>query len=208
MRIAYHQALDELRVEIIRAGGLAIEAVRQAAKALAGYDAGAAATIVAADDVIDRLRHRIEAECIELMWRQQPVAGELREVAAVLQIVTDIERVGDYAVDIAKNAITIARCSKHPLTLRVSEMVESVLAMLTDAIKSYASRDATIAANVESRDADVDVLYKRNLRLLEEEMRSEGDLVRAGTCYVFVVASLERAGDRAANIAHHTIEML
>src|SRR5271155_2686205 len=102
MRTAYHEALESTRLDVVRLGALAGDSIRVAVEALDYRDAAAGARVVAGDDVIDELRRSIEAHCIELIWRQQPVAGELREIAAMLEIATDLERVGEYAVDIAK----------------------------------------------------------------------------------------------------------
>src|SRR3984957_7264236 len=105
MRTAYHQALDNARLDVVRLGALTLDAIRSATHALERRDGALAARVIAGDDEIDDTRRRVETACIELIWKQQPVAGELRQIAGMLQIVTDLERIGDYAVDIAKNAI-------------------------------------------------------------------------------------------------------
>ena len=86
MRTAYHEALEATRLDVVRLGALAADAIRVAVEALDSRDTASAARVVAGDDTIDDLRRKIEAACIELIWRQQPVAGELREIAAMLEI--------------------------------------------------------------------------------------------------------------------------
>ncbi|HEY4440483.1 MAG TPA: PhoU domain-containing protein [Candidatus Elarobacter sp.] len=114
MRTAYHQALENTRLDVVRLGALVSDAIRSATQSLERRDVVLAGRVVAGDDEIDDTRRRVETSCIELIWKQQPVAGELRQIAGMLQIVTDLERIGDYAVDIAKNAIKLADVSVRP----------------------------------------------------------------------------------------------
>ncbi|HTX56561.1 MAG TPA: phosphate signaling complex protein PhoU [Candidatus Acidoferrales bacterium] len=208
MRTAYHEALEGTRLDVVRLGALCGDAIRVAVEALERRDASAGARVVAGDDAIDDLRRRVESHCIELIWRQQPVAGELREIAAMLEIATDLERIGDYAVDIAKNAIKLADQSLRPHRVEIDRIASVSHGMLLDAMRAYTERDADLATAVIDRDDEVDKLYKRSIKLLQEEMQQDPELVRAGTRYLFVLASLERAGDRASNIAWHTKDMI
>ncbi|MHB8462656.1 MAG: phosphate signaling complex PhoU family protein, partial [Vulcanimicrobiaceae bacterium] len=134
MRTAYHEALDATRLDVVRLGALAADAFRVSVEALDRRDSAAGARVVAGDDAIDELRRRIESSCIELIWKQQPVAGELREVAAMLEIVTDLERVGDYAVEIAKNAIKLADNAFRPQKIEVDRIGHLAHTMLLDAM--------------------------------------------------------------------------
>ncbi len=208
MRTAYHEALESTRLDVVRLGALCGDAIRVAVEALERRDASAGARVVAGDDAIDDLRRRIESHCIELIWRQQPVAGELREIAAMLEIATDLERVGDYAVDIAKNAIKLSDQSLRPSKVEIDRIASVAHGMLLDAMRAYTERDARLASEVIDRDDEVDKLYKRSIKLLQEEMQQDPELVRSGTRYLFVLASLERVGDRAGNIAWHTKDMI
>lgn len=208
MRTAYHEALESTRLDVVRLGALCGDAIRVAVEALDRRDATAGARVVAGDDAIDDLRRKVEAQCIELIWRQQPVAGELREIAAMLEIATDLERVGDYAVDIAKNAIKLADHSMRPQKVEIDRIAGVAHGMLLDAMRAYTERDADLASEVIDRDDEVDKLYRRSIKLLQEEMQSDPEMVRAGTRYLFVLASLERVGDRAGNIAWHTKDMI
>jgi phosphate transport system protein len=208
VRTAYHEALEATRLDVVRLGALVGDAIRVAVEALDRRDASLGARVVAGDDAIDDLRRRIEAACIELIWRQQPVAGELREVAAMLEIATDLERIGDYAVDIAKNAIKLSDLPIRPQKVEVDRIASLAHALLIDAMRAYTERDASLADQVIVRDDDVDALYKRSIKLLEGEMQDDREMVPAGTRYLFVLAGLERVGDRANNIAWHTKDMV
>ena len=143
-----------------------------------------------------------------MIWRQQPVAGELREIAAMLEIATDLERVGDYAVDIAKNAIKLADIPLRPQKVEVDRIAGAAHALLLDAMRAYTERDNALADITIERDDEVDALYKRSIKLLQQEMQEDAEMVRAGTRYLFVLAALERVGDRANNIAWHTKDMI
>jgi phosphate transport system protein len=208
VRTAYHEALEATRLDVVRLGALVGDAIRVAVEALDRRDAAAGARVIAGDDAIDDLRRRVEAACIELIWRQQPVAGELREVAAMLEIATDLERIGDYAVDIAKNAIKLSDIPIRPQKVEIDRIAGLAHALLIDAMRAYTERDATLADQVIERDDDIDTLYKRSMKLLETEMQDDREMVPAGTRYLFVLAGLERVGDRANNIAWHTKDMV
>jgi len=208
VRTAYHEALEATRLDVVRLGALAADAIRVSVEALDRRDSSGGARVVAGDDVIDDLRRKIEAACIELIWRQQPVAGELREIAAMLEIATDLERVGDYAVDIAKNAIKLADIPLRPQKVEVDRIAGAAHALLLDAMRAYTERDNARADITIERDDEVDALYKRSIKLLQQEMQEDAEMVRAGTRYLFVLAALERVGDRANNIAWHTKDMI
>ncbi|MBV8638205.1 MAG: phosphate signaling complex protein PhoU [Candidatus Eremiobacteraeota bacterium] len=208
MRTAYHEALESTRLDVVRLGALCGDAIRVAVEALDRRDATAGARVVAGDDAIDDLRRRIESNCIELIWRQQPVANELREIAAMLEIATDLERVGDYAVDISKNAIKLADQPLRPHKVEIDRIAGVAHGMLLDAMRAYTERDSNLASQVIDRDDEVDKLYKRSIKLLQEEMQQDPELVRSGTRFLFMLASLERVGDRAGNIAWHTKDMI
>ena len=112
------------------------------------------------------------AHCIELIWRQQPVAGELREIAAMLEIATDLERIGDYAVDIAKNAIKLSDNPMRPQKVEIDRIAGVAHCDALDAMRAYTERDAALASEVIDRDDEVDKLYKRSIKLLQEEMQA------------------------------------
>lgn len=208
MRTAYHEALDSTRLDVVRLGALTGDAIRVSVDALEKRDTAAGARVVAGDDIVDDLRRKIESACIELIWRQQPVAGELREIAAMLEIATDLERVGDYAVDIAKHAIKLADVPIRPARVEIDRIAAAAHSLLLDAMRAYTERDSVLAERVIEQDDEVDMLYKGGVSALQEEMQADPQTVQAGTRMLFVLAALERVGDRANNIAWHTKEMV
>jgi phosphate transport system protein len=204
MRNAYHQALDNTRLDVVRLGALVSDAVRTATQALERRDVVLAGRVVAGDDEVDDMRRNVEATCIELIWKQQPVAGELRAIAGMLQIVTDLERIGDYAVEISKNAIKLADVAVRPASVEIGRIASLAYEMLVDVMRSYSEGDSGLADAVIERDDQVDKLYHSSLETLQEEMQRDPGTVPAGTLLLFVVSIIERVGDRAQNIAWHT----
>ena len=208
MRTAYHQALENTRLDVVRLGAMVSDAIRASIGALESRDVSAAGRVVAGDDTIDDTRRRVEAACIQLIWKQQPVAGELREIAGMLQIVTDIERIGDYAVDIAKNAIKLADVPVRPASVEIGLIATLAHQMFDDAMRAYRERDEALADRVIERDDEVDHLYRTGLQSLQMEMQRDPATVPAGALLLFVISIIERVGDRAQNIAWHTKDML
>ena len=208
MRTAYHQALENTRLDVVRLGALVCDAIRTATQALERRDVVLAGRVVAGDDEIDETRRRVESSCIELIWKQQPVAGELRQIAGMLQIVTDLERIGDYAVDIAKNAIKLSDVAVRPASVEIGRIASLAYEMLVDVMRAYREGDSALADAVIERDDEVDALYRSSIDSLQKEMQQDPATVPAGTLLLFVVSIVERVGDRAQNIAWHTKEML
>lgn len=208
MRTAYHEALEAARLDVVRLGALVGDAVGAAVNSLEKRDTTLAARVIAGDDDVDNLRRRVEQSCIELIWRQQPVAGELRQVAAMLEIVTDLERIGDYAAEISKHSIKLSDVAIRPARVEIGRIASSATEMLRLVMRAYTERDSSLAEDVIARDDEVDELYARGIEALQEEMQADSGVVRAGTIMLFVLANLERVGDRAQNVAWHTKEML
>jgi phosphate transport system protein len=208
MRAAYHQALEQTRLDVVRLGALVGDAVHAAVVSLEKRDTTLAARVIAGDDEVDGLRRRVEQSCIELIWKQQPVAGELRLVAAMLEIVVDLERIGDYAVDISKHSIKLADVPIRPARVEIGRIAAIATEMLREAMRAYTENDAAVAEAVIARDDEVDELYSRGIEALQDEMQADSGKVRAGTIMLFVLTDVERVGDRAQNVAWHTKEML
>jgi phosphate transport system protein len=147
------------------------------------------------------MRRNIEAACIELLWKQQPVAGELRAVAGMLQIATDIDRANYYAVDIAKVAITLDDLPSRPASLELGQLAEASLGMLDDAVRAYREETPKVADQVLARADEIDVLYRSGIQALERAMAADTTVIPAATKLLFTLGNLERVGDRAQNIA-------
>ena len=208
MRAAYHEALEQARLDVVRLGALVGDALLAAVNSLEKRDTTLAARVIAGDDDVDSLRRKVEASCIEIIWRQQPVAGELRQVSAMLQIVTDLERIGDYAVEISKNSIKLVDVAIRPARVEIGRMRRSQSKCCARRCARYTEGDEKTADAVIDQDDEVDNLYHRGIDALQQEMQADPGVVRAGTMMLFVLTNMERVGDRAQNIAWHTKEMI
>ncbi len=208
MRTAYHEALGQARLDVVRLGALVADALHASVASLEKRDTTLAARVIAGDDDVDQLRRRVEQSCVELIWKQQPVAGELRQIAAMLEIVNDLERNGDYAVEISKLSLKLADVAIRPARVEIGRIAAIAIEMLQDAMRAYTEADTDGADAVIARDDEVDALYARGIEALQDEMQQDSALVRAGTIMLFVLANLERVGDRAQNVAWHIKEML
>lgn len=205
MRVAYNQAFDSIKEDIVRLAELVDKAIGQAMVSLQERDAGLARKIIDDDDAINNLRFKVEEECLTLIATQQPAATDLRAIVAAMNIVVDVERMGDYAAGIAK---TVVRMGDEPLLkplIDIPRMVELSRQMLREAIKAYAARDAAKAREIAGRDDEMDLLYKAIFDELVEIMAVTPDSATRATYLLWVAHNLERMGDRVTNIAERVV---
>lgn len=204
LRTAYHESLERARAQVLRMGALSLDSFRSANRALQRPDMSLAGRVVVGQDEIDALSRSIEAACIEMIWKQQPIANELREIAGMLQIASDLERVGQYTVEIARAAIKLVDVPKRPASTGLTAMSDLALAMLSDAIRAYTEESPELADAVIGRDDELDNLHRSGIKALGTEMEADPAVVDTGIVLLFVLANLERTGDRAQNIAWKT----
>ncbi|HEX3469240.1 MAG TPA: phosphate signaling complex protein PhoU [Candidatus Elarobacter sp.] len=204
MRTAFHEALETARLTVIQLGALCLDSVRASSRALERRDVPLAARVIAGDDQIKEMRRRVDAACVEMIWKQQPVAGELRAIAGMLQIVSDLERIGDYAAENAKFAVRLSDMPERPGSIQIERISALAQSMLADAMRAYRDEEPSVADAVIARDDEVDDVYQSCIQALESEMRVEPSVVSPATILLFVLANIERVGDRAQNIAWKT----
>lgn len=208
LRVAYHEAMDSAETDLGMLGAQMVDALHHAVRAVETSDAALSARIIAGGDQTAELGHRIEAACIELIWRQQPLADELRRVTAMFEISTDLQRINYYIVDIAKHAVRLAdkTVSVPRDALRdVADLTENDLKL---AVASYAKRDLEAAQTVLADDERYEKLYGKGIRILQNAIRANTDVLPSATELLFVLTSLQRVGEHASSIAWHTAEML
>lgn len=192
--------LDSLRGAICELGGLAEAAIREAMEALVHRDAEAAARIVRRDKKIDALETEIERRAVEIIARRAPAGDDLRDVVAALKIAGVVERIGDYAKNIAKRVPSVEASHIRPLSL-LPEMARIAAEMVHDVLDAFAARDSAKAAQVRDRDAAVDDFYNSIFRSLLTHMMENTHNITPATHLLFVAKNLERIGDHATNIA-------
>lgn len=208
LRVAYHDALESAEVDLATLGALMIDALRFSIKAVETSDAALSARIITGADQTTELGRRIEAACIELIWRQQPLADELRRVTAMFEIATDLQRINYYVVDIAKHAVRLIDKAPNPPHGVLYEVAQLTEEDLKEAIESFTKRDLELAHKVLATDERYEKLYGKGIRTLQNAIRANTDVLPAATELLFVLTSLQRVGEHASSIAWHTAEML
>lgn len=198
---AFDEEMTELRGLIAQMGGLAEKALDDALTSLVRRDATLAGEVVARDKDIDELEMRVEKRAIETIALRAPMANDLRELIAALKIVGVIERIGDYAKNIAKRAPMITQQSNfEPISL-LPAMGQIASEMVHEALNAYASQSPEAAVAVVERDRMVDDFYNSIFRTLLTYMAENPRSISGATHLMFVAKNIERIGDHATNIA-------
>ena len=199
MRVKFEAQLERLNVELITMGALCEEVISGAAKALLDGDSGLRETVLAAERDINQKERDIESLCMKLLLQQQPVAKDLRRISAALKMITDMERIGDQAEDIAEIAATakkkMLKKSKH-----IQRMAAATIDMVNKSVEAFIKKDLLIAEEVSHNDDVVDALFEEIVNDLVDIIKKD-----EGTSEVLdmlmVAKYFERIGDHAVNIA-------
>jgi len=198
---AFDEDITRLRGLIAEMGGLAELAVQQSLEALINGDLTLAAAVVERDKKIDALEIEVDAMAVRTLALRAPMADDLREIIAALKIGGVLERIGDYAKNIAKRSGRIEGRSRfEPLTL-LPAMGEIAIEMVHDVLTAYAARDPVVAREVIERDAKVDAFYDSIFRNLVSHMVENPATISSAAQLLFVARNLERIGDHATNVA-------
>jgi phosphate transport system protein len=197
---AFDEELEELRGSIHEMGRLAKLAIRDSMQALTARNLDLAAAVVERDARIDELESEVERRAINIMALRAPLANDLREVVAALKISGVLERVGDYAKNIAKRVSNIENSRIEPLAL-LPEMARISGEMVSDALDAFAERDGSKAAMVIGRDDVVDNFYSSIFRALLTFMMENPHNITQAAHLLFIAKHLERIGDHATNVA-------
>jgi phosphate transport system protein len=182
--------------------------VAQSIQSLIGQDVHTAETVIEADDIVDGMDLQIERECMRLIALQQPLASDLRLIGTMLKVITDIERIGDHAVDIAKIARKLARDTFYKPLVDIPKMADNVREMLRDALSAFVNHDLDRVYAVVQADDVVDDQFHQIRDELHAVMGSDPSRVVQASYLLFVAHALERIADHAVNIAEriHYVE--
>lgn len=201
---AFDNEISQLRALISEMGGLAEVAIGDAIEALIKHDEELAAKVMAGDAKIDALEAEVDSLAIRIIALRSPMADDLRDVVAALKIGGVVERIGDYAKNIAKRVGEIElQKNFEPLTL-IPVMGEIAQGMVRDVLNAYAARDEHLAINVIERDEKLDNLYNSIFRNLVATMMESPSTISSAAQLLFVARNLERIGDHATNVAEMT----
>ena len=200
MRNRFDEQLEQLNVELIKTGALCEDAISTTAKALIDNDRELARRVKPIEREIDQKERDIESLCMKLLLQQQPVARDLRQISSALKMISDLERIGDQASDIAE-ILPYLQGSVSESKLHIKEMAQATIKMVTDSIESFVRRDLPLARSVVEYDNVVDGLFNKVktelIRLIS------GDSNNGEFCIdlLMVAKYFERIGDHAVNVA-------
>jgi phosphate transport system protein len=207
MRQRFGATLDDLRAELLHMGFDTEAMLQDAISALVNTDTELAETIVRRDDAVDQMEEQVEEQCLRVFALQQPVlASDLRLVSTILKVATDIERIGDHTVNIARTSQRLLRegAIYRPL-VDIPRLAEMTQAMLHDALNAVVHHDVAQAERVIAADDEVDALYARMRRDLQRIMATDPTAVVTASCLLFVIHYLERISDHCTNIAERLL---
>ena len=203
IRKQYDTDLESLKKSLTEMGRNSADAVENVLEALCVADADAAAAIVKGDARINNMERDIEHRCMTLLLRQQPVAGDLRRISTAMKVVTDIERIGDHAADIAEiipHLVTV-RKEGDPAVSQAIAMGKKAHQMILDALDALTAEDELAARKVIAADDAVDYDFNAIKHTLAQEIAEDPGKVDAALDLLMVIKYLERIGDHAVNVA-------
>ena len=200
MRNRFDRQLETLNVEIIKMGALCEEAISSAAKALSDGDSNMIEKVFETDAKIDDMERDIESICMRLLLQQQPVAKDLRTVSSALKMISDMERIGDQAADIAE-IIKFISVGETESKLHIGDMARATIKMVTDSVDSFVKKDIEMAREVMQYDDIVDNLFIKVKNELTELIRKGEQNGEFCLDLLMVAKYFERIGDHATNIA-------
>ncbi len=201
----FHDELNDLKVRLLTMSGEAEAALALAVEALLERDPAKAADVIAGDRLVDEMEVEIEEKCIRLLALQQPMARDLRMVTSALKIASDLERVGDHAVNIAQSAERLLEARPITPEPELIEMARLAREMLADALEAFVRGDAGAGRDVCRRDDKVDALHRSVFRILLTHMMEDPHTISVGMELILVSRNLERVADLATNIGEDVV---
>jgi phosphate transport system protein len=204
-RASLDRELRTIEDSVLRLGDLLAAAIERSIVALQEQDLGLAHQVAADDAQLNALRFEIEEGCLALIATQQPAAGDLRAVVAAMNIVSDLERMGDHAAGIARTVLRIGLNSDLLPPAEIERMARGCQSMLEGALEAFVARDAARARRIAAQDDEIDALYTRLFRKVLSSMIAEPGKSTQALHLLFIGHNLERIGDRVTNIAERAV---
>lgn len=203
-RVTYDHELDLLNKDLKEMGRMVERAIEQTFVAFEDHNFMLAEDIIKGDRNVNDMERAIEARCLSLILRQQPVAGDLRQVSTALKVVTDLERIGDHASDIAELILRLKSDRAYHIVKHLPEMAAAAQQMVHDAIEAFISRDLEAAVSIIKRDDQVDDLFNNVKTDVIELLKVSPGQADQGIDLLMVAKYLERIGDHAVNVCEWT----
>ena len=204
-RTAFHKRLREIQDDVLAMGSMVRKAILRSIEALKDRNLELAQQVIDDDRKVNNKRFEIEEKCVELIATQQPMASDLRIILAVLNIVSEVERIGDYAEGIAKIAVMIGDEPPLKPLIDIPRMAEQTSDMLRRSLDALISRDAEAARKISAEDDGIDHLYDQVFRELLTFMAEDPRTITRATRLIWVAHNLERAADRVTNICERVV---
>lgn len=200
--------LRELHDDILRMGSIVEKQIHQCIEALVNQDAKLASKIIENDDLVDNLQKEIEDKCIKLIATQHPLAHDLRKIFTTSKIVTDLERMADYAVDIAKITTRLKGEKYIKQLIDIPRMGDIVKEMIKLSLDSYIEGNVEKAYQICKMDDEIDAIYKQVFSELLVIMMADSSAIKQATQFLFICKFLERFADHTTNICEWTIYLV
>ena len=205
MRTKFDEQLFQLNQEMMHMGTMIEEAIQKAIEALVKQDVKVAEAILNGDEAVDQEQKKIESICFNLLMQQQPVAKDLRVISAAMKMVTDMERIGDHAADIAEITIMMANTPYSNKLDYINQMASETTMMLIQSIEAYVEKDMEKAQSVINHDDVVDDLFDKVKQDLIQMIHNNPEEGEQTADLLMIAKYFERIGDHATNIAEWVI---
>lgn len=200
--------LEHLQQQILSLAALVDQAVDLVTQALMTRDCDRARQVIEGDNAIDELENQIQEECLKLLALHQPVAGDLRVIAAVFYITTDLERIGDLATDIGERVLALAGLPVIPIPEKMQHLADFATSMVRQSLDAFVNHDSRLAYRVIRLDDEADRLHSEIIAELIATMKTGPTMVESGVSLFSVARHLERISDHATNIAEDVVYLV
>ena len=201
----FDEALDTLRNNVLLMASLTTRSLENALRGLAERDDDLCSTAIADDEEVDQLEKQVDLDGINLLLRFQPVASDLRRVVSAMKLCSNLERMADQGVNIARKARKLNRHPALPEAALVDPLREHAMAMFKDSVDAYVNEDIELGRGLKMRDKTLDEINANVSRQLIERMAQDPEQLRGYLNLMFIARHLERVGDHATNIAEDAI---
>jgi len=208
MRSQFEEELKALNIKLLKMGSMVQNIIEVSVQALAKQDLDRAKSVFELDDDIDALELEIEHQCMSLIARQQPIAKDLRTIGTILKIITDLERMGDHAINIAKVTLEIGENKLIKPLIDIPKMAGLTADMVNKSLDAFMHEDIDLAKELDTDDEQVDDLYEAIYLELIEMMLENPEIIKQATQLLFIGRYLERTADHATNIGERIIYMV
>jgi phosphate transport system protein len=204
----FHEELEALKQTLLAMGGLVEDQIRHVMQALVDRDDALAAEVIERDRQVNAYDVEVDAQCVELLALHQPAAGDLRFITTAMKIVTDLERIGDQAVNIGQRVIELNREPQLKPYIDLPRMAARAQAMVKESLDAFVARDTALARQVRAEDDEVDALKEQIFRELLTFMMEDPRCIPRAIRLILISRCMERVADHATNIAEMVIYLV